>query len=239
MTAQLTLLDTHSLEFPDQALALREPDGLLAVGGDLSSERLIKAYQQGIFPWFNPGEPIMWWCPSERAVLPVGELKISKSLRKLAKKDKYRVFINRQFPDVINACIEQRIHLEGTWITHEMKHAYNRLHALGFAHSVEVVNDNNELVGGLYGIMSGGIFCGESMFHKESNCSKLAFWALHHLLKEHNIHLIDCQIENPHLNSLGVISITREEFLTKLKEYDVNKPEQTMWQARELNSFYD
>lgn len=239
MTAQLTLLDSLSTQFPPADLALSEPDGLLAIGGDLSTPRLITAYQNGIFPWFNQGEPIMWWCPSNRAVLNIGDINISRSLRKLARQGKYTITVNHDFSGVINNCIKQREQLEGTWITDDMKAAYIALHNQGYAHSIEVYNQDNILVGGLYGIMVNHVFCGESMFHFESNCSKLAFWALHNHLRNHNINLIDCQIENPHLSSLGATCITREEFLAKLTVKDDQPIHPTMWNKAQLTDIYD
>lgn len=239
MTAQLTLLDSLSTQFPPADLALSEPDGLLAIGGDLSTPRLITAYQSGIFPWFNQGEPIMWWCPSSRAVLNIGDINIRSSLRKLARQGKYTITVNTDFSGVINNCIKQREQLEGTWITDDMKAAYIALHNQGYAHSIEVYNQDNILVGGLYGIMVNHVFCGESMFHFESNCSKLAFWALHNHLRNHNINLIDCQIENPHLSSLGATCITREEFLAKLTVKDDQPIHPTMWNKAQLTDIYD
>lgn len=239
MTAQLTLLDPLSTQFPSPELALIEPDGLLAIGGDLSIPRLITAYKNGIFPWFNQGEPIMWWCPSVRAVLNVGNINISRSLRKLARQGKYTVTVNNNFSGVINGCIKQREQREGTWITDEMKAAYVALHNQGYAHSIEVYNQKNMLVGGLYGIMVNHVFCGESMFHFESNCSKLAFWALHNHLQNNNVELIDCQIENPHLTSLGATCITRNEFLAKLNIEGKQSINSNMWKKVQLTDIYD
>lgn len=239
MTAQLTLLDSLSTQFPPANLALTEPDGLLAIGGDLSTDRLTNAYQNGIFPWFNQDEPIMWWCPSSRAILNIGQIKVSRSLRKLAKQNKYTIHINRNFVGVINNCIKQREAKEGTWITSDMKSAYIALHQLGLAHGIEVYNLSNELVGGLYGIMVDHVFCGESMFHFESNCSKLAFWALHNHLKNNNVNFIDCQIENPHLTSLGVTTISRNDFLAKLNTKNAFTPNTAMWQPQQLIAIYD
>lgn len=239
MTAQLTLLDSLSTQFPPANLALTEPDGLLAIGGDLSTARLTNAYQNGIFPWFNQDEPIMWWCPSSRAILNIGQIKVSRSLRKLAKQNKYTIHINKNFVGVINNCIKQREAKEGTWITSDMKSAYIALHQLGLAHCIEVYNLSNELVGGLYGIMVDHVFCGESMFHFESNCSKLAFWALHNHLKNNNVNFIDCQIENPHLTSLGVTTISRNDFLAKLNTKNTFTSNTAMWQPQQLIGIYD
>ena len=239
MTAQLTLLDSLSTQFPPANLALTEPDGLLAIGGDLSTARLTNAYQNGIFPWFNQDEPIMWWCPSSRAILNIGLIKVSRSLRKLAKQNKYTIHINKNFVGVINNCIKQREAKEGTWITSDMKSAYIALHQLGLAHCIEVYNLSNELVGGLYGIMVDHVFCGESMFHFESNCSKLAFWALHNHLKNNNVNFIDCQIENPHLTSLGVTTISRNDFLAKLNTKNTFTSNTAMWQPQQLIGIYD
>ncbi|MDX1269182.1 MAG: leucyl/phenylalanyl-tRNA--protein transferase, partial [Oceanisphaera sp.] len=168
----LTLLD-HRLWFPDPALALNDPDGLLAMGGDLSSERLLLAYRMGIFPWFDQSQPLLWWSPDPRAVLEPEQLYISRSLAKLARRNQYRLTLNTAFDQVIRACRQLRENREGTWITPGIEQAYCRLHQQGHAHSVEVWQDDS-LVAGLYGIALGKLFCGESMFHRVDNGSKLA-----------------------------------------------------------------
>ncbi|MGA9271379.1 MAG: leucyl/phenylalanyl-tRNA--protein transferase [Lutimonas sp.] len=201
------------IEFPDVELA--SPDGILAIGGDLSPERLLLAYQRGIFPWFSEGEPIVWYSPEKRMVLFPKELKVSKSMKQLIRKETYRITWNQNFEDVIEACqASPRKDQDGTWITEEMRRAYIRLHELGHAKSVEVWRDE-ELVGGLYGIDLGHVFCGESMFSRESNTSKLAFINLVQELERENYRLIDCQIYTAHLASLGAREIPRKEF-TKL-----------------------
>jgi leucyl/phenylalanyl-tRNA--protein transferase len=202
--------------FPPVHLA--DENGILAIGGDLSVERLLLAYKSGIFPWYNEGEPIIWYSPKERMVLFPKELKISKSMRQLIKKDKFKITFNQNFAEVILNC--KNIYREGqggTWITDEMQEAYLKLHKLGFAKSVEVWIEN-ELVGGLYGIDLGRIFCGESMFSKISNTSKLAFIYLVQKLEKENYKLLDCQVYNTHLESLGAVEISRKEFLKYLKK---------------------
>ncbi len=189
------------------------PEGLLAVGGDLSSERLLLAYQSGIFPWFNEDSLILWWSPDPRMVLLPNKIKISKSMRKVLDGKQFRLTKNTQFETVIDQCaLSPRKDQHGTWITQSMKEAYKRLHELGIAKSYEVW-EGNELVGGLYGIDLGHVFCGESMFSKVSNASKFAFIKLAQELERKNYKLIDCQVYTPHLESLGAEEMPREEFL--------------------------
>ena len=197
--------------FPPTSAALEDPNGLLAVGGDLSAARLLEAYQRGIFPWYEPGEPILWWTPQPRAVLRPAEFHESKSLRKFLKTTEWRVEYDLRFEQVINACAAPSPGREETWISDDMKSAYVELHRLGYAHSVEVI-DNDRLIGGLYGVKLGSVFFGESMFSEESNASKVA---LHAICKKEllgRLSLIDCQMPNAHLQSLGMILITRSEF---------------------------
>lgn len=204
------------LVFPPVEMASSE--GILAFGGDLQPERLILAYQSGIFPWYNEGEPIIWYSPGRRMVLFPEELKISKSMRRLIAKNKYTLSWNKAFEQVIDQCQKSpRKEQLGTWITEEMKEAYIMLHKLGFAKSVEVW-DEDELIGGLYGIDLGHIFCGESMFSKVSNTSKLAFIHLVQELQKKDYKLIDCQVYNEHLDSLGAREISRKEFMGFLSE---------------------
>ncbi|MDY0780194.1 leucyl/phenylalanyl-tRNA--protein transferase [Tenacibaculum sp. IB213877] len=200
---------TNKLEFPSSELATEE--GILALGGDLSTERLILAYSNGIFPWFNEGEPIVWYSPWERMVLFPKELKISKSMRQLMRKNKFTITENTAFKEVIFNCKHiDRKDQPGTWITNDMEQAYINLHKKGIAKSVEVWFEG-KLVGGLYGIdLKNGVFCGESMFSKLSNTSKLAFI---HLTQNCGYKLIDCQVYNEHLASLGAKEIPRKEFL--------------------------
>ena len=195
------------LLFPDPELA--EPDGLLAIDGDLSTERLMLAYQSGIFPWYSDDTPILWYSPHERFVIFPAELKISKSMQKVLTSGRFTITANKCFGKVIAACSAiERPGQDGTWITAEMKEAYVRLHQKGYAHSVEVWQEDN-LVGGLYGIKTGNIFCGESMFSLVSNASKVALIHLCGL----GYHLIDCQVYTPHLASMGARMIRRSEYM--------------------------
>ena len=206
------------LVFPPVEMASEE--GILAFGGDLRPERLMLAYQNGIFPWYNEGEPIIWYSPKERMVLFPHELRISKSMRQLIRNNTFRITTNTAFEQVISQCQNSpRKDQLGTWITDDMKQAYLKLHKLGFAKSVEVWQDD-ELVGGLYGIDLGHVFCGESMFSKESNTSKLAFIHLVQELQKKDYKLIDCQVYNEHLESLGAREISREEFMGFLRTKD-------------------
>lgn len=201
----------NELFFPDVSEA--DEYGILAVGGDLSPERLMLAYRSGIFPWFDNDEPILWWSPPERMVLFPSELKISKSMRNILNKNIFKVTYNKDFRGVISNCSQiSRQGQEGTWITAEMIEAYVKLHELGHAKSVEVWQ-NDELVGGLYGVDLGHVFCGESMFSKVSNASKVAFITLVENLKIRKYKLIDCQVHNDHLESLGAREIERAEFM--------------------------
>lgn len=200
------------LTFPNPELA--EEKGLLAIGGDLSPERILLAYSMGIFPWYNPGEPILWWSPDPRFVLYPEELKISKSMRPYFNQGKFRVTADHAFEAVIKNCKMQLRHGQaGTWITESMQEAYVALHRLGYAHSVEVWNKDNKLVGGLYGIALGKVFSGESMFAHESNASKFGFISLVQKLRDLQYNLVDCQQETQHLGSLGARPIARDKFL--------------------------
>jgi leucyl/phenylalanyl-tRNA--protein transferase len=197
--------------FPPVSNANR--DGILAIGGDLSPERLQLAYKSGVFPWFEQGEPITWWSPNPRMVLFLEELYISKSMRNTLNRNIFSVTFNQNFRDVISNCQQvKRDGQTGTWITNDMIEAYCTLHALGVAKSVEVWQ-NDELVGGLYGIDLGHVFCGESMFSLVSNASKVAFITLVNQLKKDNYSLLDCQVYNEHLESLGCKEIERELFM--------------------------
>ncbi|RUO25882.1 leucyl/phenylalanyl-tRNA--protein transferase [Aliidiomarina minuta] len=211
----LAQLSSHQHLFPDPRTALPEPNGLLAVGGDLSPQRLLKAYHQGIFPWFSPEDPILWWSPDPRGVIMPHQLHVSRSLRKFLRRCNYQCSINKAFPEVIQACADQRAELEGTWITGEMEHAYTQLHEMGHAHSIEVWQ-GDRLIGGLYGVLVGQTFCGESMFHRADNASKIALLALREHLLAGGLRLIDCQLPSLHLNSLGAIEMPRERFLHTL-----------------------
>ncbi len=207
---------SETLYFPNVNQA--NPDGILAIGGDLSPERLQLAYKSGIFPWFETGDPILWWSPNPRMVLFLEELKISKSMRNVLNKGEFSVTFNQNFRDVISYCQKvKRDGQNGTWITNDMIEAYCKLHDLGIAKSVEVWQDDI-LVGGLYGVDLGHVFCGESMFSLVSNASKVAFIALVNHLKNENYKLLDCQVYNPHLESLGCREIPREEFMRILQQ---------------------
>lgn len=205
---------TDKLIFPPVELANK--DGLLAVGGDLSPERLLLAYKSGIFPWYNPREPIIWYSPKQRMVLFPKEVKISKSMRQLLKKETFRITFDKNFEQVIAHCknISRRDAL-GTWITDEMELAYIKLHHLGIAKSVEVWQ-GNQLVGGLYGVDLGAVFCGESMFSQVPNASKIALIHLAQKLEKENYKVIDCQVYNPFLASMGATKISRDKFLKLL-----------------------
>ncbi len=206
---------TKDLFFPPVHQA--EEDGILAFGGDLSAERLILAYKSGIFPWFEADDPILWWSPNPRMVLFPDEFMVSKSMRNIIKKNIFQVTFNKNFRDVISNCQKiKRDGQNGTWISNEMIEAYCNLNEMGIAKSVEVWQ-NNSLVGGLYGIDLGDIFCGESMFSKVSNASKMAFIALVTDLKCKNYKLLDCQVYNSHLESLGCREIPRADFMEILK----------------------
>lgn len=192
-------------------------EGVLAIGGDLSAERLLLAYRSGIFPWFNEDEPILWWSPPERMVVDPSIYKISKSIRNLLNQNKFQVTFNQNFREVITNCQQvERKEQNGTWITEDIIESYTKLHEMGIAKSVEVWQ-NDELVGGLYGIDLGHIFCGESMFSKVPNASKIAFVTLMKDLKERNYKLLDCQVHNNHLEKMGAFEVSRETFMKVLK----------------------
>lgn len=195
---------------------MRDPNGLLAIGGDLSSERLLRAYAQGIFPWFNPDEPILWWCPDPRAVLDPRQFHTSRSLARRLRKPDFALTLNHAFRQVLEACAAPRTRSRGTWLSAEMKQAYFQLHALGHAHSIEVWH-NGTLAGGVYGVALGRAFFGESMFSRIEDGSKIA---LHYLCKQiaaWGYELLDCQVCSPHLVTLGAIELPREEFLVQLR----------------------
>lgn len=203
------------INFPPVHLA--EPDGLLAMGGDLSPERLLHAYKHGIFPWYE-GDTILWWCPDPRFVLFPDELKISKSTHALLKKEEFEFTVNKAFADVIHQCKAiKRPGQQGTWITPEVEKAYCKLHELGHAHSAELWQDGN-LAGGLYGIKIGKVFFGESMFSRVSNASRIAFTRYVQLLREEGIQLIDCQVYTEYLESFGACMISRKEFSSLLEK---------------------
>ena len=216
-------------DFPDPAMVDPDGIGIVAVGGDLAPETLISAYAQGLFPWFNEDEPIAWWCPEPRCVIRPTEYQPSKSLRKQANRERWQLTLNHAFNEVIHACSLPRSNGvnddlndnqpegEHTWIHNEMIEAYTELHAQGFAHSIEVWDEHKQLIGGLYGLKIGSIYFGESMFHTASNASKLAFWGLMRLCEQSAVSLVDCQLPNDHLVSLGAVTLGRNEFLTQLE----------------------
>lgn len=210
--------------FPNPAIVDPDGIGIVAVGGDLAPETLISAYAQGLFPWFNEDDPIAWWCPEPRCVIVPTDYQPSKSLRKQASRERWQVTLNQAFDDVIHACSLPRYdgvndelpEGEHTWIHNEMIEAYTALHAHGFAHSIEVWDDKGQLIGGLYGLKIGRIYFGESMFHHASNASKLAFWGLMRLCVQSKVALVDCQLPNEHLMSLGATTLPRPDFLRQL-----------------------
>lgn len=203
-------------QFPQLSAALSEPNGLIAIGGDLSVSRLLNAYQHGIFPWFSEGEPILWWSPDPRMVLYPSELKISKSLKKTLKNKKFELRFNTTFREVITACSNtSRVEQPGTWITQDIIDAYCALHVAGYAISAEAWQ-NGELVGGCYGVKIGDMFYGESMFHLVTDASKVAFVSLVEYLKNQGVGMIDCQMKTKHLASFGAHEISRDDFIKQL-----------------------
>jgi len=209
-------LDANEIKFPELYLALKEPNGLIGIGGDLSIDRLLHAYSKGIFPWYNKDEPILWYSPDPRMVITPSTFHLSKSLKKTINSSKFVVSVNTVFIDVITHCQKvTRSGQPGTWIGDEMIHAYCALHEAGYAHSYEVFLDD-KLVGGLYGVVLGDVFFGESMFSLVSNASKVAFA---YLLQNSHYQLIDCQVENKHLESLGAFKMPRDLFMQQLKAF--------------------
>ena len=203
--------------FPPVETALTDPDGLLCAGGDLSPARLLEAYRRGIFPWFSEGQPILWWSPDPRTVLYPAEFKVSRSLAKTIRNRGFAVSVDRAFAEVMAHCADERLRPEGTWISPQMRAAYQRLHELGLAHSYETW-DGDRLVGGLYGVALGHVFFGESMFSLERDASKVALAELVRTMIERNGRLIDCQVASAHLETLGARSIPRRQFVRELAE---------------------
>lgn len=228
-------LSDESLNFPPVDQALLEPNGLLAVGGDLRPQRLLCAYQQGIFPWFNADDPILWWSPDPRAILFPADLHLSQSSRKFLRRSGYYVTINHAFSAVIHACAHR--HRQESWITTAIEDAYLKLHQLHIAHSVEVWQDAR-LIGGLYGVNLGSLFCGESMFSLQDNASKCGLYAFCQHFIRHGGQLIDCQIINPHTLSLGAIEIARIDFLQYLAALQQQPLDQHCWQPQILELTY-
>lgn len=217
-----------SAPFPETHLAETEPNGLLAVGGDLSVTRLVNAYRHGIFPWFNQGDPILWWSPNPRLILYPDKFICRKSLMKKIRNSGFELRINHRFSDTIQACAQPRAKQADTWIVPEMKTAYLSLHKEGYAHSVEIWEDNM-LVGGLYGIVIGQVFFGESMFSRVTDASKVALACICELFLKWDIRLIDCQVYSDHLASLGAEEIERQQFITYLQELTVNTNGNNNW----------
>jgi leucyl/phenylalanyl-tRNA--protein transferase len=226
-------LSNDPLDFPSVDHALSEPNGLLAFGGDLSITRLVAAYQQGIFPWYSENDPILWWSPDPRAIINTNQLKINRTLSKFLRKMSFTVTLNKAFEPVINFCSNAPFRKDGTWILPDMKRAYLKLHQAGFAHSIEVWQQN-KLVGGLYGVASQGFFSGESMFYIKSNASKVALIYLAEYLKTANIDFIDCQLNNDFLASMGCYNVDRDKFMhLKNSALNIALPHD-FWQAKTL-----
>jgi leucyl/phenylalanyl-tRNA---protein transferase len=214
--------------FPPAEQALVDPNGLLAAGADLSPERLVDAYAQGIFPWFNEGDPVLWWSPDPRMVLFVSELHVSRSLRRIVQSGTFTVTMDRAFAEVVAGCAAPRADHDGTWITDEMTDAYLRLFDMGIAHSVEVWR-GGELAGGLYGVALGRMFYGESMFSRASNASKVALVRLVRQLQQWDFELIDCQMSTTHLASLGAREIARADFVRAVRRLVTMPPVPAPW----------
>ncbi|KXO82375.1 leucyl/phenylalanyl-tRNA--protein transferase [Stutzerimonas stutzeri] len=225
----LTWLKRDDLSFPPLETALREPNGLLAAGGDLRPERLLAAYRHGCFPWYQEGQPLLWWSPDPRTMLFPDELHVSRSLRKRMRNGDYRVTFDTAFAEVIQGCAGPRSYADGTWITTPMQDAYVRLHEMGVAHSVEVWQQG-QLVGGLYGLAMGELFFGESMFSRATDASKVGFVTLVERLREWGFALIDCQMPTRHLESFGARSIPRAAFAEALAMH-LDRPNAADWRA--------
>jgi leucyl/phenylalanyl-tRNA--protein transferase len=233
----------HTNHFPALEFALEEPNGLLAFGGDLSTERLISAYRSGIFPWFSDGDPYLWWSPDPRGILKLEDFHLSKSLQKSIRKKHFRVTLNNHFKAVINECASVPRKVTGlgqvgetselTWITDEMIAAYEQLHLAGHAHSIEVW-EQQTLVGGLYGVAIGGMFCGESMFHLRTDASKVALFALVQHMRRHQLGFIDCQMGTAHLSSLGCKELSRENFISLLQTHRDTSVDSEVWRPQSI-----
>jgi leucyl/phenylalanyl-tRNA--protein transferase len=226
---EIVLLEAESVAFPDPSFALEDPNGLLAAGGDLTADWLLTAYAEGIFPWFNDDRgPVLWWSPDPRAVLRPDQLDVSRSLAKRIRNGGFHVTMDEVFADVVAGCAAPRRDGEGTWITPRMRQAYLELHRLGYAHSVEVWQDG-ELAGGLYGVSLGRMFFGESMFSRIRDASKVALYHLARQLERWGFTLIDCQVMNEHLRSLGVREMPRCEFLEGVRGNDLRATRRGPW----------
>lgn len=210
-------LEADAQPFPPVETALQDPNGLLAIGGELSPQRLLQAYRQGIFPWFSEGDPLLWWSPNPRMVLLPDEMRVSRSLAKRLRRQDYEIRVDQDFQAVIEACASvPRLEQQGTWITPVMIEAYCELHRLGHARCIEVCI-NGQLAGGMYGVQIGGVFFAESMFHRVRDASKIAFVHMVRLLQQQGCGMMDCQMHTAHLQSLGAREIGREEFVTRLR----------------------
>lgn len=225
----LTWLQRDDLSFPPLEKAMREPNGLLAAGGDLTPERLLAAYRHGCFPWYQEGQPLLWWSPDPRTVLYPEELHVSRSLRKKLRQEAFSVTFDQAFRDVIDGCAGPRNYTDGTWITMQMRDAYIELHRLGVAHSVEVWEDER-LVGGLYGLAMGRLFFGESMFSRTSDASKVGFVTLVERLQGWGFKMIDCQMQTQHLVNFGARTIPRQTFAKMLATY-LDEPSSAHWES--------
>jgi leucyl/phenylalanyl-tRNA--protein transferase len=215
LSLSLPVLNASEFVFPDPATTDLTGDGLIGFGADLAPATLIQAYQSGIFPWFNEDEPIAWWSPPIRAVFKPDIFKASRTLKRSARRGNWRFGFNQNFESVIRQCADTRFYT-GTWITEQMIEAYAELHRLGFAHSFEVYDSEDVLIGGIYGLKIGKVFCGESMFHHVTDASKASFWFMSECCQHTGIELIDAQLENPHLMSLGATLIPKADFLQQL-----------------------
>ena len=210
--------DDENSTFPPAKSALKDPEGLVAAGGDLSPKRVLRAYHEGIFPWYEEDQPILWWSPDPRGIIYPKKFIAHKRLLRTLKKKNWQVTYNQSFVEVMQACAEPRQNSRGTWITHEMLRAYTLLHQLGHAHSLEVRNHQGDLIGGIYGVAIGSIFFGESMFHIRKDASKIAFHYLVEKCRQFDFSFIDSQVPNEHMKQMGCVEITRDSFLNKLKK---------------------
>jgi len=223
--------------FPDCSSAMHEPNGLLAAGGDLSPRRLLAAYRRGIFPWYEAGQPILWWSPDPRTILLPGSMHISRRLRRRLRSESFEVSVDQDFAAVVTACANRGVTSEsagmrdgetGTWITPEMVSGYTRLHRLDHAHSLEILRQG-DLVGGIYGVTLGRVFFAESMFSGVTDASKIALACLSGLLQRHRYAMIDCQLPSAHLTSLGCVEIPRVEFTRRIEKYCTDSPSPMQW----------
>lgn len=233
MAIYLPELSVHDVSFPPLHRALTEPDGLLAMGGDLSAERLISAYSQAIFPWFSEDEPVLWWSPSVRAVFCPNSLTLNRTLKKQIRREQLHFSVNTAFTDVMQHCAAPRAKQPGTWILPQMQQAYWQLHKLGYAHSIEVWQQK-KLVGGLYGVLIGQLFCGESMFNLIPNSAKIALVVLQQHLQQAAPGWIDCQMPNPFLLQMGAQPLPRADYVSLLQHFAGQQIPASHWQAGTL-----